>query len=57
MGRGATGQASWSSLRAIARELGIHRNTAQKYAQAESLPVRLINITPQAPSPDAEGAA
>ena len=45
------------ALRAIARELGIHRNTAQKYAQAESPPVRLINITPQAPSPDAEWAA
>ena len=31
------------SLRAIARELGIHRNTVRKYALAESPPLRNIN--------------
>ena len=31
------------SLRAIARELGIHRSTARKYALAESPPLRQIN--------------
>ena len=28
------------SLRAIVRELGIHRNTVQKYALAESPPLK-----------------
>ena len=44
------------SLRAIAQELGIYRNTAQKYSLAESPPMRLFNIAPQVPSPDAEPA-
>ena len=30
------------SLRAIARELGIHRNTVHKYALTESPPLRTI---------------
>ena len=33
------------SLRAIARELGIHRNTARKYALAENPPLRNISRT------------
>ena len=37
------------SLRAIARELGIHRNTARKYALAKSSPLRSISGTTGTP--------
>ena len=37
------------SLRAIARELGIHRNTARKYALANSPPLRSISGTTGTP--------
>ena len=40
------------SLRAIARELGIHRNTVQKYALAQSPPFRKINSTTRTPQPE-----
>ena len=33
------------SLRAIARELSIHWNTARKYALADSPPLRRIRVT------------
>ena len=36
------------SLRAIARELGIHRNTVRKYALAESPPLRKKKAPPGA---------
>ena len=40
------------SLRAIARELGIHRETAKRYALADSLPVRRTTIATLAQQPD-----
>ena len=40
------------SLRAIARELGIHRNTVQKYALAESPPLRKIKNAPRTLQPE-----
>ena len=40
------------SLRAIARELGIHRETAKKYALAESPPVRRTATATLAQQPD-----
>ena len=40
------------SLRAIARELGIHRNTARKYALAESPPLRRTSSAPSTAESD-----
>ena len=40
------------SLRAIARELGIHRETAKKYALADSPPVRRTATATLAQQPD-----
>ncbi len=40
------------SLRATARELGIHRNTVRKYALAESPPLRNIRSAARTPQPE-----
>ena len=40
------------SLRAIARELGIHRNTVQQYPLAESPPLRNIKSATRTPQPE-----
>ena len=40
------------SLRAISRELGIHRNTARKYALSESPPLRKIKSATGTPQPE-----
>ena len=40
------------SLRATARELGIHRDTVRKYALAESPPLRKINGAARTPQPE-----
>ena len=40
------------SLRATARELGIHRNTVRKYALAESPPLRNIKSAARTPQPE-----
>ena len=40
------------SLRAIARELGIHRNTVRKYALPESPPLRKIKSSTRTPQPE-----
>ena len=40
------------SLRAIERELGIHRATIKKYMNTESPPTRQSRVAPATPSPD-----
>ena len=45
------------SLRAIARELGIHRETAKRYALADSPPVRHTTIAARTQQPDCVPAA
>ena len=40
------------SLRAIARELGIHRNAVSKYAPAQSPPLRNIESAARALQPE-----
>ena len=40
------------SIRAIARELGIHRYTARKYAGAQSPPMKRTKVRSRTPRPD-----
>ncbi len=40
------------SIRATARELGIHRNTVRKYAEAKSPPMMCTRVGPRVAQPD-----